>query len=146
MRSKERIMKIFRGEPVDRVGCFEQTIACSVASDILGRPAYTGGMALEYYEACAWWAGDEAHDAFNHRVVDDTIEISNVLGFDMVRARPGTLKNPPTRRLDEFTFCFRGDGRKTEFVKKFDPGVQTWAEVAGPADTARCLEEVTDLA
>jgi len=143
--SKERIMRIFQGKPVDRVGCFEQTIACSVASDILGRPAYTGGMALEYHEACAWWAGDNAHDAFINRVVDDTIEISNVLGFDMVRPRPGTLKTPPTRRLDEFTFCFRDRGKRTEIVKKFDPGAETWAEVTGPGDAVRCQEEVADL-
>ena len=145
MTSKERIKRIFHGESVDRVGCFEQTLACSVASDILGRPAFTGGMALEYHEACAWWAGDEAHDAFINQVVDDTMEISTVLGFDMIRPRPGTLEARPTRRLDEFTFCFGSLKRGAGVVKRFDPGAETWAEVAGPGDPSECLAEVDSL-
>ena len=145
MTSKERIMKIFRGEAVDRVGCFEQTIACSVASEILGRQAYTGGMGLEYYEACAWWDGDPAHEAFLNQVIDDTIEISNILGFDMIRPRRSTLMAPPKNRLDEYTFGW-GDSKKgTEVVKKFDPDSETWGQLSGSAESQDCLSVVENL-
>lgn len=133
MTSKERILRIFKGEPTDRVGCFEQTIACSVASDILGRPAFTGGMGLQYHEACAWWEGKEAHDAFVSRAIDDTIEISSVLGFDMLRPQRPTLQEPPTERIDDCTFRFGNADEGNERIMHFDPEAETWGTLKGPA-------------
>ena len=39
---RERILAAFRGEPTDRVPCFEQSISSTFASKVLGRPAHTG--------------------------------------------------------------------------------------------------------
>ena len=128
MTSKERVLRLFRGDPVDRVACFEQTIACTVASDILGRPALTSGSALEYHEACAWWEGDDTHEAFGLAVLADNLALAEALGFDMVRPRLSSLPGRPRRRIDENTFCFAGDGGG-EVVMKFDPDVQIWGVV-----------------
>jgi len=154
MTSKERIIRIFKGEPVDRVGCFEQTIACSVASDILGRQAFTGGTGLQYHEECAWWEGDEAHDDFVRQVMEDTIEISNVLGFDMVRPRGPSLSAPPTDRIDEYTFRFGGRDGRDEVIMRFDPDAETWGVLKAPEERPdirsqveameRSLEELSD--
>lgn len=125
MTSKERIHGIFTAGTADRVGCFEQSIACSVASDLLGRPAFTGGMGLQYYEARAWYeGGKEGHDAFLKQVLEDTLELSELLGFDIIRPKGASLSAPPTNRLDEYTFVFKTAGG--EKVMKFDPDTETW--------------------
>jgi hypothetical protein len=51
-------MATLRGEQVDRpaVSFYE----------LNGLDENPGGMAPEYLEACAWWAGDEAHDAIQN--------------------------------------------------------------------------------
>ena len=43
MTRKERFLKAFKQEKPDRVACLEQTVYASVASQILGRQAFTGG-------------------------------------------------------------------------------------------------------
>ena len=133
MNSKQLILHMFRGEAVDRVGFFEQTIACSVASNILGRPAFTGGMGLQYHHACAWWEGDEANEAFVQQVRQDTVAIADVLGFDLIRPREDLLTQRPTGRIDEYTFSFDDDTNADEKVMTFDPGAETW----GPGNQPR---------
>ncbi len=128
LTSRERIKGIFTEGRADRVGCFEQSITCSAASDILGRRAFTGGVGLSYHEACAWWeGGDEGHREFLLQVMRDVIEISDVLGLDVVRPVWQRIASRPIDRLDEYTFVFEGDAGKV--TRKFDPDVETWGVV-----------------
>ncbi|MDP6153536.1 MAG: hypothetical protein QF785_09185, partial [Phycisphaeraceae bacterium] len=142
MNSKQRIQRIFHGEPVDRVGVFEQTIACSVASDILGRPAFTGGMGLQYHHACAWWQGEEANQAFVQQVREDTVAISEVLGFDLIRPREDMLPQPPNGRIDEYTFSFGDDTKAEPTIMTFDPGAETWGPGNKPRRTVDLVGQV----
>jgi hypothetical protein len=131
MLSKERSRRIFRGESVDRIGCFEQTITSSVASGILGRVAYPGGQGLEYHEACSWWEGGEkGHQESIHRVWRDILDISARLGFDLIQPRAASLNYPPSKRLAKYTFCFGQD--EDEMVMKFSPEAETWGVIKAP--------------
>ncbi len=125
-----------------------------MASDILGRVAFTGGTALEYHEACAWWEGEKEHSAFIKQVMEDTIEISNVLGFDMVRPGGGSLSTSPKNRIDKYTFSFENKEDGSETIKRFDPDAETWGILKAPEkkhdprlqveSMERYLEELSD--
>ncbi len=59
MTHKERIRAAFEHREGDRVPIFEQSVASDVASEILGREAFTGTTYLHYQEAVAWMRGKE---------------------------------------------------------------------------------------
>ena len=64
MTGRERILAAFQCGPTDRVPIFEQSVASDVASEILGRDAFTGTTYLHYQEAVAWMRGEKAHEEF----------------------------------------------------------------------------------
>jgi len=56
-----------------------------VASQILGRPAYTGTHSLHFAEVLAWWNGDAAHADFEAKLKEDLVAIHRMLDIDVYR-------------------------------------------------------------
>ena len=85
MTSKQRILSAFQHKEGDRIPLFEQSLASSVASQILGRKAYTGSVSLHKEEADALLTGEETYQDFIAKVWQDVIALANVLAFDAVK-------------------------------------------------------------
>jgi len=125
---KRRIRAAFDHRQPDRVPCFEQSIASDVASEILGREAFTGTTYLHYQEACAWMRGDAAHDEFVERLYNDVAAITAELALDMIHQPWRTAK--PSAQPDECTFVY-GDPDGEHAVYRYDPQAMTFGLVKG---------------
>ncbi|MCS7224853.1 MAG: hypothetical protein NZ959_09905 [Armatimonadetes bacterium] len=119
MTGKERALRTFSGLPTDRVPYCEQSVCCKVASEILGRPAFTGGGLLRMKEGEIWLRSDEDHDAFVHQVLDDLIACARFLGWDMITV-PWRHSLRPTKKLDDRTFLY-GDENDWFAVYRYHP-------------------------
>jgi uroporphyrinogen decarboxylase len=112
---------VIEGHTADRVPAYTPTIACDVASKILGREVNTGGPALWYAEARAWALGDEAHAEFEHRYEQDLLALHRELEIEVFRY--GYRRNVrPTAQLDEHTFLY-GDPDGVHQVWRWDVDV-----------------------
>ena len=88
----------------DRIPIYEQQITNSVASDILGREAITGGSEM-YYKL--WTIGDPNEcRAMYERVCRDNAELYRCLELDMIPFLPYSIFSeiPVRREGDVFTF------------------------------------------
>lgn len=93
-------------------------IACSVASQILGRKAHTGTHSLHYAEVLAWWNGDAAHAEFEAQLSEDLMEIHHAFDLDVYRF-PWRMNVKPFARPDENTFLIgepKGDYEVWRYV------------------------------
>jgi len=81
----QRCLDAIAGRAVDRAPTYLPGIACSVASQILGRPAYTGTHSLHFAEVLAWWNGDAAHADFEAKLKEDLVAIHRMLDIDVYR-------------------------------------------------------------
>ncbi len=124
MTGAQRIREAFAHREPDRVPLFEQSVASDVASEILGREAFTGTSLLHYQEAAAWMRGETAHQEFEERVHQDTVAIARELGFDMISA-PWRMSERPAAQPDEYTFVY-GDPDGDHLVYRFDPRARTF--------------------
>ncbi len=112
-------------------------IACSVASLILGRPAYTGTHSLHYAEVLARWNGEAAHAEFEAQLHEDMLAIHRALDIDVCRF-PWRMNVKPFAHPDENTFLI-GDPRGDWEVWKYVPSSVSFGMVeqhrsAPPAD------------
>jgi len=94
-----------RCEAVDRAPRYIPAIACSVSSELLGRPAHTGTGSVRYSEVAAWADGASAHADFEAQLIADLVEVQRRLDVDILRM-PWRMNERPDARLDEFTFRF----------------------------------------
>ena len=138
---KERIRAAFAHTEGDRVPLFEQSFASDVASEILGRQAFTGTTYLHYQEACAWTKGEEAHREFEQQVYRDVVDLALALNFDMLHP-PWRLSERPARQVDEYTFLY-GDPEGDYTVYRFDPVSKTFA--VAKTVTRTKIEDPDDL-
>jgi hypothetical protein len=151
MTGYERCLATIEGRATDRVPAYTPTIAGDVASQILGRPAHTGGPGLWYEEAVAWSMGRTAWEEFDGQIMEDTIALNRELGMDVIRF-PWRKNIRPTRQLDEWTFlCGEPDGAHVvwhwdaeamNFLSaggRCGPDVEAWPELA-----RRARESVAD--
>ena len=98
MNPFERFDTILNHQKPDKLPFYFPTIACSVASELLGRPVFSGGDSLHFAEERSWLLGESAHAEFDHRYREDAIELNRKLGADVVRqtwrssARPTKAK------------------------------------------------------
>ena len=104
---------------VDRTPAYIPGIACSVASQILGRPAFTGTHSLHYAEVLAWWNGEAAHAEFEAKLHEDLVAIHRVLDIDVYRF-PWRMNEKPFAHPDENTFLI-GDPQGNYGVWKYVP-------------------------
>lgn len=135
MTALERCAAAMRGDRPDRVPAYTPTIACDVASRILGRTAHTGGPSLWYAEAIAWSHGRSAWAEFDQQVIEDEIALCRALDQDIVRF-PWRHNIQPTARLDEFTFrC--GDPDGPHQIWRWEPAAMNFIQVASTAPADR---------
>ena len=130
---RERVEAVFGGRRPDRVPLCEQAFASSVASELLGREAHTGGTELHYRESLAWMRGEAAHAEFVEQVYQDVLELHRLLDLDILFL-PWRFAARPARQLDEFRFLYGDPDGHAWSVYQYDPGSHTF----GLADAA-CL-------
>ncbi|MBN1809295.1 MAG: hypothetical protein JW909_09535 [Planctomycetes bacterium] len=127
MNSRDRISAVFCGGIPDRVPLYDQAIASTVASGILGRKADTGSVELHYAELCSWDAGEEAHAEFERKIYRDLMDVARELNWDAVHI-PWRISAKPARRIDEFTFMM-GDEDAEFVVLRYYPDTHVTGEL-----------------
>lgn len=103
MTPYKRCIASIEGRMPDRVPAYTPSIACDVASKILGREAHTGSPTLWYAATKAWMAGENAYAEFQQKHEEDIIELNRVLGIEVIRY-PWLVNIRPSMKLDEDTF------------------------------------------
>jgi len=99
MTSRQRVLDSFKHVEPDFVPVSDQLIVSRVASEILGRYAYTGGGEFARDTVELLLKGER--DFLVQRHTQDTIEIHNRLGFDFVRVGTVVSKNYSRDQLPE---------------------------------------------
>ena len=122
MDSRDRVMAAFMHEEPDRVPIFEQEIASNVASEILGRYAYTGGGGIGWRDVAEMvWHG--RRDLLVQRLCQDLVELHVKLDLDIVRAPlvPERGATGPTRKIDEYTYYYEDREAGSWVVNRYCP-------------------------
>jgi hypothetical protein len=147
MTGNERILAAFRHERTDRLPLFEQSVANSVASQLLGREACTGTTVLHRDCSEASVRGRDAYDELMERVLDDTVALADLLGHDAASAA-WALPYEPTRKLDEFNYLCGDPDTGPWRIRRFDPVSQTLgvAEKGGFPETEEEIEREVETA
>ena len=127
MTGQERFEAIIEGRRPDRLPIYFTAVACSTASEILGREVHTGADSLHFKEELAIFLGEQAHSDFEGKHLEDVAELWCVLGADIVR-EVWRSQMKPSKRLDEFTLLF-GDENGEYTVKRFYPETQTYGVI-----------------
>ncbi len=127
MSNYERCMATIEGRATDRVPAYTPSIACDVASKILGREAHTGSPTLWYAAAKAWLAGRNAYEDFQRKHEEDIIELNRTLDIEIIRY-PWLVSIRPTVQLDEYTFL-SGDPDGIHQVWHWDEEIMNFHKV-----------------
>jgi uroporphyrinogen decarboxylase len=131
MTPYQRCLAVIEGRVPDRIPGYTPTVACDVASKILGRQVTTGGPSLWYAEAKAWLAGKEAFAEFEHRLLEDRLEIHRLLGNDIWRF-PWRKHLRPSVGVDDTTFII-GDPDGVHQVWRWEETVSNFIEAKNTA-------------
>ena len=112
----------FNFEEPDRVPLFEQGIAPNVASQILGRYAYTGSGgvgAKDTFELLM----ERKRDYLVKRMCKDIVELHVKLDLDVVRPPlvPSSDAKGPTKVLGKYTYYFEDEETKMWRIYKYSP-------------------------
>jgi len=127
MTARDRFMAFFEGKTPDRIPFYEQAVASSVASKLLGRPALTGSTSLHRDTAEAWLRGEEGYREFVARVVDDCTDLADLLGADGINLP--WLGGRPTKKISEYEYLF-GDPDGHWSIGRYDPVAETFGIAA----------------
>jgi len=107
MSGRQRVQAALAHETPDRVPLFEQEIASNVASEILGRRAYTCGGGAGWRQVA-----ELIYEGMREFLVEgaarDLAELHSILELDMVR--PPLLPSEsggPKKKLDANTYYYR---------------------------------------
>ncbi|HOM27179.1 MAG TPA: hypothetical protein PKV21_06705, partial [bacterium] len=123
MTGKERILNTFNHKESDYVPVSDQLIVSKVASEILGRYAYTGGGEFEKDKIELLYK--EERDFLVERYVEDTIEIHEKLGLDFIRVSTVPSKNYTKddlpKKIDDDTYLFENKETKNWSIYRFSP-------------------------
>jgi len=121
----QRIDDVFNGRWPERIPICEQAFASSVASEILGREAFTGSTDIHYFESRSWMKGAAAHDDFVEQIYQDTLELHRVLDLDIFFP-PWRMSDRPTKQIDENSFLYGNPDGDDWSVWQYDPGSRTY--------------------
>lgn len=127
MTPQQRFDAVLDQRTPDRMPFYFPTIACSVASALLGRAVDSGADSLHFKEERSWLDGDAAHADFVARYHENALALNRLLQADVVR-ETWRCSARPTRQLDEHTLLF-GDEHGPHLVKRFFPDQQTYGVV-----------------
>ena len=131
MTPYERCLAVVEGRTPDRIPGYTPTVACDVASKILGREVVAGGPSAWYAEARAWLAGKEAYAEFEHKLLEDRLELHKVLDNDVWRF-PWRKNVRPTVAVDDTTFIC-GDPDGVHQVWRWEESCRNFIEVENTA-------------
>lgn len=134
MTGKERGLAALAGEKTDRIAGYTPTVACDVASELLGREVNVGSSRMWFRAAQALLRGEVAFAEFSAQVDDDLIALARALGDDVIR-RGWRLERKPARQLDEYHLLY-GDPDGVWEKWEFDPRCQTYGMVETNAPAA----------
>lgn len=122
MDSRERVMMALMHEEPDKVPIFEQEVASNVASEILGRYAYTGGGGIGWRDVAEMvWRGKR--DLLVQRLCRDLVELHVKLDLDIVRAPlvPERGASGPARKIDDYTYYYEDRESGNWVVNRYCP-------------------------
>jgi uroporphyrinogen decarboxylase len=119
MNSKERVLTTLSHREPDRVPYFEQGVASSVTSEILGREAHTGGGGFRRDGIEAALCGPDAYAEYIQKSLQDWGDLIETLDFDVVTL-PWFGKGEPTRKMDENTYLLGYEGSDDWSVIRLD--------------------------
>ncbi|MCM8771662.1 MAG: hypothetical protein NC926_02305 [Candidatus Omnitrophica bacterium] len=123
MNGKERVLNAFNHKESDYVPIGDQLIVSKVASEILGRYAYTGGGEFSKDTIELLYKGER--DFLVERYVEDTVEIHEKLGLDFIRVGLVPSKNYSKdelpKKIDENTYLFEDKEINKWSIYKFSP-------------------------
>jgi hypothetical protein len=142
MNSYDRFNAVLEHKKPDRLPLYIPTVACSVASEIIGRDADTGGDSLHFKEELSRLQGENAHREFLHKFQEDTIELYRKLKVDVIR-ETWRCKGRPSKKLDEHTLLF-GDENGPHTIKRFFPKYQSYGVVES-VGAPRDVEELKQV-
>jgi len=129
MTSRDRVNLVFKHEEPDKVPFFEQEVASNVASELLGRYAYTGGGGVGWRDV-AELVYQGKRDFLVDRLCADVVELHVKLNLDIVRPPmvPARDATGPKRKLDDYTYYYEDDWGFWS-VSRYDPGSRMFMRV-----------------
>ncbi len=123
MTGKERVINAFSHKESDFVPVSDQLIVSKVASEILGRYAYTGGGEFSKDTIELLYKGER--DFLVEKYVEDTLEIHEKLGLDFIRVGTVPSKNYSQedlpKKIKENTYLYENKETKNWSIYKFSP-------------------------
>lgn len=121
MTGKQRVLSAFNHIEPDLVPVSDQLIVSKVASEILGRYAYTGGGEFARDTIELLLKGER--DFLVERHTQDTIEVHQKLGLDFIRVGTVVSKNYSKKdlpeKLSEDTYLYKDTETKNYSVYRF---------------------------
>lgn len=127
MDSYQRFEAILNHKKPDKMPFYFPTIACSVASEILGRKVNMGGDSLHFNEEKSWLDGEAAHTEFIEKHHADCLELNKKLNSDIIR-ETWRQNSKPTKKIDDYTLLF-GDEDGKHVIKRYFPDTQSYGIV-----------------
>ena len=122
MNSKERVLTTFKHKEPDRVPISDQLIVSKVASEILGRHAYTGGGEFER-DSIELLLKGERYFLVN-RYIEDTLELHQKLDLDFIVVYPVPPKDIDPKSLPKKiapnTYRYEDNETGSFTIAKFD--------------------------
>jgi hypothetical protein len=144
LATQRRFDAILRHIKPDKLPFYFPTIACSVASELLGRAVDSGADSLHFKEERSWLDGPEAHDEWVARYHENAIALNRLLRADIGR-ETWRCSDKPTKLLDENTLLF-GEQDGPHLIKQFLPEQQSYGVVEDtlspndPEDLVKALQ------
>jgi hypothetical protein len=124
MSPRERVLAAFAHKVPDRVPHLEQGVASRVASEILGRPADTGGGEFRRKGLDAALAGAQAHEDYVDCSIRDWCDLVEALDFDAV-VTPWPGGGDVRKRLDENSYLLGDESSDDWEIVRFDASSDT---------------------
>lgn len=131
MKSYQRALTVIRGRTPDLVPAYTPTIACDVASKLLGREVNAGSPSLSYADAKAWLAGKEAYSEFESKLTENLIALNSLLRNDVIRF-PLRSRLQPKAEIEPDTFLV-GDPDGVHAIWQWDGVVRNFIQVKNTA-------------
>jgi len=129
LSSRERVEAAVEFREPDRVPLFEQGIAPNVASEILGRKAYTGCGGLGHVETVELVL-EGKRDFLVERMCRDLVELHRVLELDMIRPPLVPSRDSRgSRRAGDYTYVYENEELGFTYVYRYNPFSKTYSLV-----------------
>jgi hypothetical protein len=130
MNSKERVLTAFKHEEPDRVPVTELYINSPVASDIIGREAWTGWGGHIRCGVLNKMLIEGRAEEFYQKEAEDLVEVYRTAGLDTIMIERPPLKNPIIPRvLEENVWKFEAPDSPMWGVVKYCPGTDLYHEM-----------------